>query len=224
MRGDLGKHPAAESIRLEGLRERKQVLRRLAAQAARRRGRVGATELRRHGGAESLHLSRRPPPVPRKRRQPGKSATGGQVHQRETTLDDRTVKQARRPGSDQVRAGGQSPVRFAEQRHVPGVATERGRVAPDPLQRGLLVLQAECPRALEPGIAEGSEDPQPVVDGDHHHVSDGSQATGVEDVAGPDAPSPWIHTITGLRCSGPAPMGAVTFRKRQSSSTLSTSA
>jgi hypothetical protein len=40
----------------------------------------------------------------------------------------------------------------------------------------------------------------------------------------PMAPSPWIQTITGLGSAGVADRGAVTFRNRQSSSRLATSA
>ena len=94
-------------------------------------------------GAERFHLRRRPPPIPRERGQPGEDAACRQVHQRKSTLDDRPVEQARRPGGDQVGAGGQPAVGLAEHRHVAGITTERGGVAPHPPQRRLLVLQAE---------------------------------------------------------------------------------
>jgi hypothetical protein len=179
-------------------------------QARQRRGRVGAAQLGCHGGAEGLHLPRRPPSVPGDRGQSGEDAARRQVHQGKATLDNRPVEQARRPGRDQVGAGGQPAVGLAEHRHVAGVAPERGGVAGHPAQRGLLVLEAEGPRIVQPGMAEGSEDPQPVVDRHHHHhhhhVPDGGEPAAVEEAAGPDgavAVDPHQHRPWLLRVGGP---------------------
>jgi hypothetical protein len=203
---DLGQHAVAEPVRLERLRMGEQLGHRHAPQAGQGRGRIGASQLRRHRGAERLHLRRRPPSVPGDRGQPGEDAAGRQVHQGEATLDDRPVEQARRPGRDQVGAGRQPSVGLAEHGHVAGVSPERGGVARHPPERRLLVLQAEGPRGLQPGVPEGAEDAQPVVDGHHHHVPDGGEPAGVEEAAGPDgavAVDPHHHRPRLARAGGP---------------------
>ena len=78
--------------------------------------------------------------------------------------------------------------RLAEQRHVSRVATEGGDVVVDPLQGGQLIGQPPVPEArpllpVEPGlprilqrrVGQEPEEPEPVVDGDHHHVVLASQ-------------------------------------------------
>jgi hypothetical protein len=47
-------------------------------------------------------------------------------------------------------------------------------------------------------MAEGSEDPQPVVDGHDHDVPGDGQGRASKKPPPPMAPSPWIQTITGL--------------------------
>jgi hypothetical protein len=98
------------------------------------------------------------------------------------------VEQPGRHGRDQMGADRQPTVGLAEHRHVARVPAERGRVAGHPAQRRLLVLEAEGPRSLQPGMAERPEDPQPVVDGHHHDVPGEGERAAVEEAAAADGP------------------------------------
>ena len=85
----------------------------------------------------------------------------------------------------EVDTGGARPVPV--QRHRLGVAAEVGDVLLDPLEGRDLVHQAVVGhlRVLmgrRVGVEE-AEDPEPVVDGDHHHIAVAGQHPAVVEVA-----------------------------------------
>ena len=97
----------------------------------------------------------------------------GHVVQR-SALEDRAVEQPARGGRREQRSHAHAARGLAEDRHVPGVAAERGDVLAHPFERADLVAQAEVrvdAARAQLGVVQEAERAEPVVDRHDDHVA-----------------------------------------------------
>lgn len=125
-------------------------------------------------------------------------------------LHDRPVEQTGRGRGSEVHADAQGAGGLAEDGDVAGIAAEAGGVGPHPAQGGLLVGEREVGGAVERGMPEEPEDPEPVVDRDDHGPARRSQPARPVQVPGA------VHEPAAVEPDHDGPAGGVPGRRLRS--------